>query len=103
MWAGHTEVEGELNLAVLLLKKKSEPLPPVGSSEPSSSSVIDFKTSVTRVTVEDSTAGLGQTLLTGRPLARMLSGGIHAYGVSVLGRTTACTPGAISVVRWPRP
>ena len=33
------------------------------------SSISDFTTSMTRFTVEDSTAGLGQTIRTGRPLA----------------------------------
>ena len=39
---------------------KSDALPLVGSSQPPSSSIVDFKTS-TRATVEESAAGLGQT------------------------------------------
>ena len=58
----------------------SEALPLVRSSETSSSSVINFKTSMTRATLEDSTAGLGQTLCTGRPLV----GGLFFCNVSEL-------------------
>ena len=49
-------------------------------SEPPSSSVINFKTSMTHVTVEDSKAGLGQTLCTGSPLV----GGLSFCNVSEL-------------------
>ena len=43
----------------------SEALPFAGSLEPPSSSIIDFPTPMNRATVDDSTAGLGQTLRTG--------------------------------------
>ena len=50
----------------------------MGSSESPGSSVVRLQTSMTRATVEDSTAGLGQTLRTGRPLV----GGLSFHGVS---------------------
>ena len=46
-----------------------------------SSSVVDFQPRLTRATVEDSTAGLGQTLRVGRPLVH----GLTFRGTSVCG------------------
>ena len=61
------------NLSILGGATHSEALPPAGSLEPPSPSIIDFATPMNRATVEDSTAGLGQPLRTVRPLVVGLS------------------------------
>ena len=58
VWAGHTEVVGGLNLAMLHFN--SEALPIVGSSEAPELFGHRLRTLITRATVEDSTASLGQ-------------------------------------------
>ena len=55
----------------------SEALPPVGARNPDCF-VHRLQASMTRATVEDSTAGLGHTLRTGRPLV----GGVPFHDVS---------------------
>ena len=60
----------------------------MASSEPQSSSVIQFKTSIARAAVVGGTASLGQTLRAGRALV----GGLPFHGVSGL-----CTN---SVAHW---
>ena len=54
-------------------QKKGEALPSVGSSEPLECSGHRLRTSMTRATVEDSTAGLGQTLRSERAVVGGLS------------------------------
>ena len=61
-------------------RSNSEAFPLVGSSEPPEFFGHRLQSSMTRATVEDSTAGLGQTLRTGRPLV----GGLSLHGVSGL-------------------
>ena len=69
-----TEVVGELHPAVLHLKQ----LPPVMSSETPVFFGYRLQTLMTRATVEDSMADLGQTLRAGCPLV----GGLSFHGIS---------------------
>ena len=75
LWVGHTEVV-ELNPAVLHLQQRGTPT--CGELGVPEFFGRRLQTSMTRATVEESTAGLRQTLRTGR----LLVGGLSFHGVS---------------------
>ena len=77
-WAGHTQLAG--NKIPQCFTFNSEALPPVGELGIPEFFGRRLHTSMTPATVEDSTAGLGQTLRTGRPLVD----GLSFHGVSGL-------------------